>query len=30
MFKGEAFPTNGAGGLNASCPSKFASCAAKL
>jgi hypothetical protein len=30
MFKGEAFPSGGAGGLSASCPSKFANCAAKL
>ncbi|WP_156901894.1 hypothetical protein [Azohydromonas australica] len=30
MFKGEAFPTGSAGGLNAACPSKFASCAPKL
>ncbi|MDZ5456715.1 hypothetical protein [Azohydromonas lata] len=30
MFKGEAFPQGGAGGLNAGCPSKFASCAPKL
>lgn len=30
MFKGEAFPANSAGGLNAACPSKFASCAPKL
>jgi hypothetical protein len=30
MFKGEAFPTGSAGGLNAACPSKFASCAPRL
>lgn len=30
MFKGEAFPNGGAGGLNAACPSKFASCAPRL
>lgn len=30
MFKGEAFPSGGTGGLNAACPSKFASCAPKL
>jgi hypothetical protein len=30
MFKGEAFPTGSAGGLNAACPSTFASCAPKL
>ena len=30
MFKGEAFPRGGAGGLNTACPSKFASCAPKL
>jgi hypothetical protein len=30
MFKGEAFPSGGAGGLSAACPSRFASCAPKL
>jgi hypothetical protein len=30
MFRGEAFPAGGAGGLNTGCPSKFASCAPKL
>jgi hypothetical protein len=30
MFKGEAFPANSAGGLDAACPSKFASCAPNL
>lgn len=30
MFKGETFPANVAGGLNAACPSTFASCAPNL
>ncbi|MDZ5457112.1 hypothetical protein [Azohydromonas lata] len=30
MFKGEAFPDGGAGGLSAACPSKFGNCAARL
>jgi len=30
MFKGEAFPTGGTGGLDAACPSKFGSCAPRL
>ncbi|NML15686.1 hypothetical protein [Azohydromonas caseinilytica] len=30
MFKGEAFPAGGSGGLKNSCPSKFGNCAPKL
>ncbi len=30
MFRGEAFPTGGTGGLDSACPAKFGNCASKL